>query len=118
MKRLTLLASILLTIAATSVQAQSESQQSNTIRRTKMNKKKTTSAGLRQLLSAIAITALLSALLSPLSVAQEFVWAADFPVGSTLPDISSLDQNGSSRNFENLKGEKGLVFLLSRSFNW
>ena len=118
MKRLTLLASVLLAISATRVQAQSESQQSNTIRRTKVNSKKTISAGLRQLLSAIAITALLSALLSPLSVAQEFVWAADFPVGSTLPDISSLDQNGSSRNFENLKGEKGLVFLLSRSFNW
>ena len=83
-----------------------------------MNRKKTTSAGLRQLLSAIPITALLSALLSPLSVAQEFVWAADFPVGSTIPDIGSLDQNGSSRNFENLKGAKGLVFLLSRSFNW
>ena len=83
-----------------------------------MYRKKTTSAGLRQLFSATAITALLGTVLSPLSVAQEFVWAAAFPVGSTIPDIGSLDQNGSSRSFENLKGEKGLVFLLSRSFSW
>ena len=83
-----------------------------------MNRKKNTLAGLRQLFSATAIIALLGTVLSPLSVAQEFVWAAAFPVGSTIPDISSLDQNGSSRSFENLKGEKGLVLLLSRSFSW
>lgn len=83
-----------------------------------MIRKKSTSAGRRQLLSTIAITALLSAVFSPLSIAQDFVWAPDFPVGSTIPDIGSLDQNGSSRSFESLKGEKGLVFLLSRSFSW
>lgn len=50
--------------------------------------------------------------------AQEFVWAPDFPVGATLPEISALDQDGTLRTFDNLKGEKGMLFMLSRSFDW
>ncbi len=50
--------------------------------------------------------------------AQEFVWAPDFPVGSALPEISAQDQDGVVRSFADLKGENGLVFVFSRSFDW
>ena len=53
-----------------------------------------------------------------LSLAQDFVWAPDFPVGSTLPPVSAQDQNGNVRTFADLKGEKGLLFMMSRSFDW
>jgi hypothetical protein len=53
-----------------------------------------------------------------LSMAQEFVWAPDFPVGASIPGISAQDQNGVLRNFDELKGEKGMLFMLSRSFDW
>ena len=52
------------------------------------------------------------------SMAQEFVWEPDFPVGASIPDISALDQDGNLRTFDELKGEKGLLFLLNRSFDW
>ncbi len=52
------------------------------------------------------------------SMAQEFVWAPDFPVGASIPDISAQDQDGNLRTFDDLKGEKGLLFMLSRSFDW
>ena len=65
------------------------------------------------------LAALLFALsLSSASQAQEFGWAPDFPVGATIPDIGSQDQDGNPQNFESLRGENGLVFLLSRSFDW
>jgi peroxiredoxin len=51
-------------------------------------------------------------------MAQEFVWAPDFPVGASIPDISAQDQDGNLRTFDELKGEKGLLFMLSRSFDW
>ena len=53
-----------------------------------------------------------------LAMAQEFVWAPDFPVGASIPGISAQDQNGELRNFDELKGEKGMLFMLSRSFDW
>lgn len=53
-----------------------------------------------------------------LATAQEFVWAPDFPVGASLPEISAQDQDGKLRTFDDLKGEKGMVFMLSRSFDW
>ena len=52
------------------------------------------------------------------SLAQEYVWAPDFPVGSTLPEIAAEDQNGDLRRFDDLKGENGMLFMLSRSFDW
>ena len=58
-------------------------------------------------------------LLSSLSLAQDdYVWAPDFPVGSSLPEISAEDQNGELRNFDDLVGENGMLFMLSRSFDW
>ncbi len=50
--------------------------------------------------------------------AQDFVWAPDFPVGSELAEISAPDQDGTVRDFDDLVGENGLLFMLSRSFDW
>jgi hypothetical protein len=52
------------------------------------------------------------------SMAQDFVWAPDFPVGASIIDISAQDQDGKVRTFDDLKGEKGMLFMLSRSFDW
>lgn len=52
------------------------------------------------------------------ALAQDFVWAPDFPVGSTLPEISAQDQDGVVRTFDELVGENGMLFMLSRSFDW
>ena len=52
------------------------------------------------------------------SMAQEFIWAPDYPVGASLPEISAQDQDGKLRIFDDLKGEKGMLFMLSRSFDW
>ncbi len=52
------------------------------------------------------------------SMAQEFVWSPDFTVGTSIPEISAQDQDGNVRTFDDLKGEKGLLFMLSRSFDW
>ena len=49
---------------------------------------------------------------------QDFVWAEDFPVGSAAPEIAAEDQNGERQGFEDLVGENGLLFMLSRSFDW
>ncbi|HBN15655.1 MAG: hypothetical protein CMQ46_07035 [Gammaproteobacteria bacterium] len=58
------------------------------------------------------------ALSATVSLAQEFVWAPDFPVGSEIPAISAQDQTGEVRTLADLIGEKGLVLVLSRSFDW
>lgn len=52
------------------------------------------------------------------SMAQDFVWAPDFPVGASIIDISAQDQDGNIRTFDDLKGEKGMLFMMSRSFDW
>ena len=64
------------------------------------------------------LTLFLSAALATVSHAQEFVWAPDFPVGATIPDISSQDQNGVVRDYDSIKGDRGVIFLLNRSFDW
>lgn len=53
-----------------------------------------------------------------LSNAQDYDWAPGFPVGSPIIDISAQDQNGMVQTFDGLVGEKGLLFMLSRSFDW
>ncbi len=53
-----------------------------------------------------------------ISMAQDFVWAPDFPVGASIPEISAADQDGKVLTFDELKGEKGLLFMMSRSFDW
>ncbi|MEZ5490076.1 MAG: hypothetical protein R3F50_07125 [Gammaproteobacteria bacterium] len=50
--------------------------------------------------------------------AQEFVWAPDLPVGSSIPPIQARDQNGETKTFDDLVGENGLLLMFSRSFDW
>lgn len=65
-----------------------------------------------------SLLALILASVFQLSNAQDYIWAPDFPVGAAIPEISAEDQNGALRTFDDLKGEKGLLFMLSRSFDW
>lgn len=53
-----------------------------------------------------------------ISIAQDFVWAPDFPVGASVPVISAQDQDGNVQSFDDLIGEKGMLFMMSRSFDW
>ena len=76
------------------------------------------------LLTTLAL-ALALALASAGSLAQDttdseqaFDWAPAFPIGARIPDLASLDQNAEKQDFDSLKGERGLLFLLSRSFDW
>jgi len=50
--------------------------------------------------------------------AQEFIWAPDFTVGTAIPNIEAQDQDGVVQSFDDLKGDKGLLLMLSRSFDW
>ena len=52
------------------------------------------------------------------ATAQDFVSAPALPVGASLPAIDAVDQNGQRHTFADLTGEKGLVLVLSRSFDW
>jgi len=52
------------------------------------------------------------------SHAEDFVWAPDIHVGSALPAFNAPDQNGITHNFSDLSGEKGLILVMSRSFDW
>ncbi len=61
---------------------------------------------------------LLGLSLSASATAQNFVWAPDFPVGAALPPIAAEDQNGEMRGFADLVGDNGMLFMLSRSFDW
>jgi len=63
--------------------------------------------------------ALLAALvLSSAAAAQEWEWAPKFQPGDQLPPIQSQDQNGELRQLQDLVGDKGLILVLSRSFDW
>ncbi len=62
--------------------------------------------------------ALAGTLLAGAASAQDFVWAPDFPVGATFPPITAEDQNGAQRSFAELVGDNGMLFMLSRSFDW
>lgn len=67
--------------------------------------------------AAVMLSSLLG-IMSSFSSAQDFIWAPDFPVGTAIIDISAQDQDDNVRSFDDLKGEKGLLFMLSRSFDW
>lgn len=54
----------------------------------------------------------------PAALAQDFVWAPNFPVGTAIPEISAQDQDGNVKTFADLVGEKGMLFMMSRSFDW
>jgi len=69
-------------------------------------------------LSGSAWLAVLLSGLMQLAVAQGYVWAPDFPEGVTIPALEAQDQDGVMQTFDSLKGEKGLLLLLNRSFDW
>ena len=79
-----------------------------------MTKNRITGTGLpgRSLLALVLLAVF------QVSLAQDYVWAPDFLVGSALPEIAAEDQNGELRRFDDLKGENGMLFMLSRSFDW
>jgi peroxiredoxin len=66
-------------------------------------------------LPTLLLTCLLGA---TTATAQDFVWAPALPVGAALPAIDAVDQHGQRHTFADLTGEKGLVLVLSRSFDW
>ena len=39
-------------------------------------------------------------------------------VGQTIPAFSAVDQTGRPRNFDSLKGPRGLVLFFNRSVDW
>ncbi len=49
---------------------------------------------------------------------RDFAWAPSLPVGAAIPRIEAPDQNGAVRRFDDLKGAGGMLFMLSRSFDW
>jgi len=65
-----------------------------------------------------ALLAVLLLCTFPAALAQDFVWAPDFPVGAAIPEISAQDQDGNVKTFADLVGEKGMLFMMSRSFDW
>jgi len=67
--------------------------------------------------ASIALLLFLS-LLSPVVLAQDYIWAPDFPEGATIPLLEAPDQNGNMQNLASLSGSKGLILLFNRSFDW
>ena len=45
-------------------------------------------------------------------------WAPAAITGAEVPEISARDQFGQSQSLQSLMGEKGLLFLFSRSVSW
>ena len=39
-------------------------------------------------------------------------------VGSKVPMLSALDQDGNQQNLQSLSGSKGLLFIFNRSVDW
>lgn len=64
------------------------------------------------------LLALLLTAVFQVATAQDYVWAPDFPVGAEFPELAAQDQNGSLRTFDDLVGENGMLFMMSRSFDW
>ena len=69
----------------------------------------------RWLLATLTVTTLG---FTGVAAGQEFVWAPQFPVGASIAPIEAPNQDGITRTFADLKGDKGLVLMFSRSFDW
>ena len=50
--------------------------------------------------------------------AQSFVDSWGPAVGTTAPAIEAEDQDGQVRDLQSLSGERGVLFVLSRSADW
>lgn len=75
---------------------------------------------LRPLLTRSLLASLFVFVLAGTASAAEdaFVWAPTLNVGSALPAIDAVDQNGKQHSLAQLSGEKGLILVMSRSFDW
>tara|TARA_R100001377_G_scaffold74604_1_gene50896 strand:+ start:1020 stop:1610 length:591 start_codon:yes stop_codon:yes gene_type:complete len=68
---------------------------------------------------ALLIGLFVFALASAASAADEaFVWAPTLDVGSQLPAVNAVDQDGKEHSLAQLSGENGLILVMSRSFDW
>ncbi len=56
--------------------------------------------------------------ITPGTFAQDFDWAPDYPVGSTIPLLEAQDQNGELQTLKTLSGENGILLMFNRSFDW
>lgn len=50
--------------------------------------------------------------------AGDFAQSWGPPVGSVAPAIEAQDQDGTLRDLASLRGERGLLLVLSRSADW
>ena len=48
----------------------------------------------------------------------EWVWAPEQPLGSTLPNFTTLDSTSKQRELNSLRGGNGIVLLFNRSTVW
>lgn len=69
-------------------------------------------------LSFVHLCWLLFILISNPIKAQEFVWAPNFPEGGTIPLLEAPDQYGVTQTLNTLSGEKGLLLVFARSYDW
>ena len=49
---------------------------------------------------------------------SEYAEAWGPSVGSKVPMLSALDQDGNQQNLQSLSGSKGLLFIFNRSVDW
>ena len=64
------------------------------------------------------IKLLLILFLPSLASADDWNWAPDQPVGSTLPDFTVAATDGSSVTLGELAGTRGTLLFFSRSTDW
>lgn len=68
-------------------------------------------------ISSIGI-GLMLLVLSNISTAESFTWAADFEVGDQFPNATLLDHNNRQVSLEGFGGEKGYLIAFNRSVVW
>ncbi|MYE84457.1 MAG: hypothetical protein F4X36_21940 [Gammaproteobacteria bacterium] len=67
----------------------------------------------KRLMLAGALVALAGA-----AFADDYAESWGPPVGATAPAIAAADQDGMTRDLGSLCGERGVLFVLSRSADW
>lgn len=77
-------------------------------------------AGSRRMSPALLVVSLLFAFLPLGAVAQTGdVFDKGPKVGEAIPHkLAAADQNGTDQSFESLTGDRGLIILFTRSFDW
>lgn len=52
------------------------------------------------------------------TLAEEYEWATEQPIGSDFPTLTATDQYGREWATRDMAGENGFVFMFSRSVDW